>query len=109
MAKKSVIAGEYTIEIADDGHVNVLRKHSDCYRPMCEIAEEKGFPVDEKWDVQTLGSKLVTEFGDGKTAQFGDITVKRLPSQQIEISEECGHGKAKDELRTISEKNGLSL
>ena len=104
MAKKSVIAGEYTIEIADDGHINVIRKHSDCYRPMCEIAAEKGFPVDEKWDVQTLGSKLVTEFGDGKTAKFEKIaeankanskniiTINRLPDQKIEIFEECQRG-----------------
>ena len=104
MAKKSVIAGEYIIEIADNGHVDVLRVPTNAYAAMCDIARKKEFSVDPKWNTQELGSKLVTEFGDGKTAQFGDITVKQLPNQQIEIYKECGHGKAKDELRTISEK-----
>ena len=107
MAKKSIIAGEYIIEIADNGHVDVLRVHSNLYQTMRGLAKEKGFPVDEKWNTQTLGSKLVTEFGDGKTAQFGDVTVKRLPSQQIEISEECGHGNVKDALRAIAKKMGF--
>lgn len=107
MAKKSVIAGEYIIEIADNGRVEVMRVPSNLYQTMRDIAKEKDFPVDEKWNTQDLGRKLVNEFGDGKEAHFGDVVVKRLPTQQIEIYEECGHGNVKPELRAISDKMGF--
>lgn len=102
MAKKSVIAGEYIIEIADNGHVDVLRVYSNLRGTMCDIAEKKDFPVDKKWNTQDLGHKLVKEFGDGKEAHFGDVVVKRLPTQQIEIYKECRNVIA--ELRMISDK-----
>ena len=107
MARKSVIAGEYIIEIADNGRVDVLRVPDNLYQTMLGIAKEKDFPVDEKWNTQDLGRKLVKEFGDGKEAHFGDVVVKRLPTQQIEIYEECGHGNVKPELRAISDKMGF--
>ena len=107
MARKSVIAGEYIIEIADNGRVDVLRVYSNLYQTMLGIAKEMDFPVDEKWNTQDLGRKLVKEFGDGKEAHFGDVVVKRLPTQQIEIYEECGHGNVKPELRAISDKMGF--
>ena len=107
MAKKSVIAGEYIIEIADNGSVEVMRVPSNLYQTMLGIAKEKDFPVDEKWNTQDLGRRLVKEFGDGKEAHFGDVVVKRLPTQQIEIYEECGHGNVKPELRAISDKMGF--
>ena len=106
MARKSVIAGEYIIEIADNGHVDVLRVYSNLYQTMRTLAKSKGFSVDEKWNAQDLGRKLVKEFGDGEMAHFGDVVVKRLPTQQIEIYEECRNVIA--ELRTISDKMGFS-
>ena len=105
MARKSVIAGEYIIEIADNGHVDVLRVYSNLYQTMRTLAKSKGFSVDEKWNTQDLGRKLVKEFGDGEMAHFGDVVVKRLPTQQIEIYEECRNVIA--ELRTISDKMGF--
>ncbi|WP_297122933.1 hypothetical protein [uncultured Porphyromonas sp.] len=107
MARKSVIAGEYIIEIADNGHVDVLCVPSNLYQTMRGIAKEKDFPVDEKWNMRDLGRRLVKEFGDGKEAHFGDLVVKRLPTQQIEIYKECGHGNVKEELRIISDKMGF--
>ena len=106
MAKKSVIAGEYTIEIADDGHVDVVRKTSNAYATMYAIAEKKRFPVDPEWNTQDIGRKLVTEFGDGKTAQFGDVTINRLPDQRIKISQEFMI--VIEELRMISERMSFS-
>ena len=107
MARKSVIAGEYIIEIADNGSVEVMRVPSNLYQTMLGIAKEKDFPVDEKWNTQDLGRRLVKEFGDGKEAHFGDVVVKRLPTQQIEIYKECGHGNVKKELRAISKEMGF--
>ena len=107
MARKSVIAGEYIIEIADSGHVDVLRVPSNAKGAMREIAEKMGFPYEESWNTQNFGSRLVNEFGDGKEAHFGDVVVKRLPTGQIEIHKECGHGNVKEELRTISKEMGF--
>ena len=107
MARKSVIAGEYIIEIADNGSVEVMRVPSNLYQTMLCIAKEKDFPVDEKRNTQDLGRKLVKEIGDGKEAHFGDVVVKRLPTQQIEIYKECGHGNVKKELRAISKEMGF--
>ena len=107
MARQSVIAGEYIIEMADNGHIDILRVYSNPYQTMCAIAKEKEFSIDEKWNTQDLGRKLVKEFGDGEVAHFGDIVVKRLPTQQIEIYKECGNGKARAELRLISDMMGF--
>ena len=107
MARKSVIAGEYIIEIADNGHVDVLRVYSNAIEAMRDIAKDMDFPVDEKWNTQDFGRKLVNEFGDGKEAHFGDVVVKRLPTKKIEIYKECGHGNVKEELRAISKEMGF--
>lgn len=71
MAKKSLIAGEYIIEIADNGHVGIVRVYRNAMVVMEEIAKSKNFAVNEKWNTQDLGRHLIKEFGDGKTAQFG--------------------------------------
>lgn len=104
MAKKSVIAGEYIIEIADNGHVDVLRIHRNAKATMEEIAERKAFPVKKSWNTRALGANLVKEFGDGKTAQFDGITLTRLDDGSIEVQE---HFKSTIEvLRQIADKVG---
>lgn len=104
MAKKSVIAGEYIIEIADNGHVDVLRIHRNAKATMEEIAERKAFPVKKSWNTRALGANLVKEFGDGKTAQFDGITLTRLDDGGIEVQE---HFKSTIEvLRQIADKVG---
>lgn len=108
MAKKSVIAGEYIIEIADDGHVDVLRIFSNSMSIMTDIAKSKNFPVDPKWNTQDLGRHLVKEFGDGKSANIDGITIKRQPNNSIEVSQEIKTGKTRDCLRKISEKEGFA-
>lgn len=105
MAKKSLIAGEYIIEIADNGHVDVLRVFRNAKVTMEEIAKSKNFPVDEKWNTQDLGRHLVKEFGDGKTALFNDITINRFADGKIEIYQECKN--VKEALRTIANQLGF--
>lgn len=102
MAKKSLIAGEYIIEIADNGHVDVVRVYRNAMVIMEEIAKSKSFPVNEKWNTQDLGRHLVKEFGDGKTAQFDDITINKFPDGKIEIYQECKN--VIGALRTIAEQ-----
>ena len=106
MAKKSVIAGEFTIEIAENGHVDVVRIPNNAKGTMRNIAAEKGFVVDEKWNTQELGRRLVKEFGDGTTAKFGPITITRMPDNKIEIVEDAP--SAIGALRSIAEKVGFT-
>ena len=106
MAKKSLIAGEYIIEIADSGHVDVLRVFRNAKAIMTDIAKARNFIVEEKWNTQELGRHLVKEFGDGKTALFNDITINKASDGKIEIYQECKDVKA--ELRTISDQLGFA-
>ena len=102
MAKKSVIAGEYVIEIADNGHVDVLRIFRNAKETMRQIAQENDFDVDPKWNTQDLGRHLTKTFGDGTTATFKDIVVSRDKSGKIEIYQEVKN--VKETLREISSK-----
>lgn len=70
MAKKSVIAGEYIIEIAESGHVDVLRAPRNSCRIIREIIKEKGLPIDENWTELDFARCLINKFGDGTTARF---------------------------------------
>lgn len=109
MAKRSVIAGEYIIEIAEKGHVDVLRIFSNAYATMKGIAESKNFFIDPTWNTRQLGSHLVKEFGDGRVAKFNDIIVKRLPNDSIEVIQETAEGKTKDTLQNIAKQVGYEF
>lgn len=104
MAMKSVIAGEYIIQISDDGHVDVVRAFSNAKATMEEIARSKNFPVEEKWNTQDLGRHLVTTFGDGKSLLFNDITINKRSDGKIEIYQECRN--VISALKVIAEKMG---
>lgn len=107
MAAKSVIAGEYILQIAENGHVDVVRVFRNAMKTMKEIAASKNFSVEEKWNTQDLGRHLVKEFGDGKTAMFGDVTINKMPDGKIEIYQECKN--TMEALRTISAQLGFVL
>ena len=104
MAKKSTIAGEYIIEIADNGHVDLYRIFSNAKAAMRDIARSRNFEVSDKWNTQDLGRHLVKEFGDGTTADFDDVKVTRLADGKIEIFQQ--HKNVKQGLRDIVQ--GLS-
>lgn len=70
MAKKSVIAGEYIIEIAESGHVDVKREPRNSCRIIREIIKETGLPIDENWTELDFARCLINKFGDGTTARF---------------------------------------
>jgi len=99
---KSIIVGEYILQIADNGHVDVVRVFRNAYKTMTDIAAENNFEVEEKWNTQTLGSKLVKQFGDGKTAKFKDFTINKMESGKIEIFQECKN--TIEALRTIAKQ-----
>lgn len=102
MAKKSVIAGEYIIEIADNGHVDVMRVFRNAMATLKGIADAKGFHYEDSWNTQHLGRSIIKEFGDGTTAVFDDITVSRDSSGKIEIYQVC-----KNVISTLREISSL--
>lgn len=105
MAKQSVIAGEYIVQIEDNGHVDVVRVPRNAYATMEGIAKEKGFPYDPKWNTQHFGRVLCKEYGDGWTATFDDITITRQKDNHIDIVQQCK--PAKRALQDICEKMGF--
>lgn len=102
MAKQSVIAGEYILQIEDNGHVTVVRVPKNAKATMVKIAESKGFQYDQKWNTHDLGRALCKEFGDSWTATFDDITITRRKDNKIEIVQECN--PVKGALKDICEK-----
>ena len=109
MAKKSVIAGEYAIEIEDKGHVSVLRVFSNAWATMVQLAEENNFKVLPNWNTQVLGRHLAKEFGDGTEAKFNDITVRKRNNNSIEVFQEVQEGKVKSTLKDIASKLNLEV
>ena len=105
MTKKSIFAGEYIIEIADNGHVDVVRVFRNAKAIMEEIAVKNGMVVDSKWNTQDLGRHLIKQFGEGNSARFDDIVINKMPNASIEIYQECKNVKA--ELRLIAGKIGF--
>lgn len=102
---KSVIAGDYILEVKQSGHVDVVRIPRNAKGTMTAIAKDLGFKVEEKWNTQDLGRHLIKEFGDGTTAVFGDVTITKLKDGKIEIVE-IPHN-TKEALRDISQQIGF--
>jgi len=105
MAKQSVIAGEYVLQIEDNGHVNVVRVPRNAKATMIKISEKKGFKYDPKWNTQYFGYALCKEFGDKWSVKFDDITITRQKDNKIEIFQECR--PVKGALKEICEKMGF--
>lgn len=59
MIKKIVTRGEFTIDIFDNGHVDVTRVFANTKDILRKISDEMGFYYENTWNTQTLGSKLV--------------------------------------------------
>lgn len=69
--KKSATYGDYTINIASNNSVTVLKSGVACDNAkgaLREVAALVGFEVDAVWTTQQLGSKLVDVIKNGETA-----------------------------------------
>ena len=56
--EKVVVAGEYIIEISDNGHVDVMRIFSNTMSALRDIAAQMGYAYDKKWNTRQLGREL---------------------------------------------------
>lgn len=107
MAKKrSIIAGEYVISIADNGHVDVDRIPRNVKAALREIAASKDYQYDVSWDQRQFANKLLKEFGDGKTLVSNGYTVSKREDGGIDVLQSFGAGKVKACLHDIAKKVG---
>lgn len=101
MAKKSAISGEYIITVEDSGSIRVCKIYDNVKGSLREIAAEKDFQIDPKWNTQEFGRRICKEFGDGKLAEIGEYVVTRRDSGKIETYRT--YENTKGALREISE------
>ena len=110
MIKKTASYGEYTINIAEDNKVSVLKNGVACDDAtkvvLREIANLAGFIVESSWNTQQFGSKLVNFINDGATqtpktvAQTTTVvegkTEKSTPAESFSSSaEDCASAKVR--------------
>ena len=110
MIKKTASYGEYTINIAEDNKVSVLKNGVACDDAtkvvLREIANLAGFIVESSWNTQQFGSKLVNFINDGATqtpktvAQATMVveekTEKSTPAESFSSSaEDCASAKVR--------------
>lgn len=84
MAKKSAISGEYIVTVEDSGSIRVCKIYDNVIGSLREIAAEKDFQLDPKWNTQETGRRICKEFGDGKMAEIGEYVVTRRDSGKVE-------------------------
>lgn len=106
MAKKSAISGEYIITQEDNNTIRVCQIFDNVKGSLREAAKAVDFEYDPKWNTQQFGSKIVKEFGDGRTATVGEYTITKRDSGSIESYRV--HGNTKAALRKIAEEAGLT-
>ena len=69
--KKSAIAGEYIVQVKNDGGIEVFRIYDNVKGGLKEAAESVGFEYDSNWTTRQFGAKLIKEYGSGKMANVG--------------------------------------
>ena len=109
MAKKSAIYGEFIITIEDSNKVRVCKIYDNVLGSLREIAAQKDFTIDPKWNTQETGRRIVKEFGNGTMAEIGEYIVNRRPTGQIETYRTYGDGKGMAVLREISALVGFEI
>lgn len=93
MAKKSAISGEYIITVEDSGSIRVCRIFDNVKDSLRECAKSVGFEVDPKWNTQSLGKKLIQQYGEDNAAEIGEYTITRTDSGHIDTYQVYGNSK----------------
>lgn len=107
--KKSVICGEYIIEIDKTNHVSVYRIYDNVRGSLREIYEKEGLEYDKEWTQRQMGNNLIKRYCDDDKTQaiIGEYIVRRLENGSIETFRDYGKGNVKAALREIAEKIGF--
>lgn len=103
--KKSAIAGEYIVQVKNDGGIEVFRIYDNVKGGLKEAAESVGFEYDSNWTTHQFGAKLIKEYGSGKMANVGNFVVSVADSGSIELYR--SYENTKEALREIAGKVGF--
>lgn len=110
--KKSVISGEFIIEIDNTGHVSVYRIYDNVIDSLREIYQTEKLEYDPTWNTRQMGNNLIKKYctGDDNTqAIIGDYLVHRRENGSIETFRDYGKGKVTEALKEVAQKVGLKV
>ena len=109
MVKKSVIKGEYIVEIDDTGHVAVYRIYDNVKGSLREIYAAEGWEFDPNWTTRQMGNDILKRMGTDDSIKVGEYVVTKRENGSIETYRDFGKGKVKEALRIVAEENGMEV
>ena len=107
--KKSVISGEFIIEIDKTGHVSVYRIYDNVIDSLREIYQTEKLEYDLTWNTRQMGNNLIKKYctdDDNTQAIIGDYLVHRRENGSIETFRDYGKGKVTEALKEVAQKVG---
>ncbi len=110
--KKSVISGEFIIEIDKTGHVSVYRIYDNVIDSLREVYEKENLEYDPNWNTRQMGNNLIKQYctdGDNTQAIIGDYLIQRRENGSIETFRDYGKGKVTEALKEVAQKVGLKV
>ena len=110
--KKSVISGEFIIEIDKTGHVSVYRIYDNVIDSLREIYQTEKLEYDPTWNTRQMGNNLIKKYctdDDNTQAIIGDYLVHRRENGSIETFRDYGKGKVTEALKEVAQKVGLKV
>ena len=110
--KKSVISGEFIIEIDKTGHVSVYRIYDNVIGSLREIYKTENLEFDPTWNTRQMGNNLIKKYctdDDNTQAIIGDYLIQRRENGSIETFRDYGKGKVTEALKEVAQKVGLKV
>ena len=110
--KKSVISGEFIIEIDKTGHVSVYRIYDNVIDSLREIYKTEDLEFDPTWNTRQMGNNLIKKYctdDDNTQAIIGDYLIQRRENGSIETFRDYGKGKVTEALKEVAQKVGLKV
>ena len=109
MVKKSVIKGEYVVEIDDTGHVSVYKIYNNVKGSLREIYTAEGWDFDPNWTTRQMGNDILKRIGSGNSVNVGEYVVTKRENGSIETYRDFGKGKVREALRIIAAENNMEV
>lgn len=110
--KKSVISGEFIIEIDKTGHVSVYRIYNNVMGSIREIYEKENLEYDPNWTQRQIGYNLIKKYcteEDKTQAIIGEYLIHRRENGSIETFREYGKGNVIGALREVAKTVGFEV
>ena len=110
--KKSVISGEFIIEIDKTGHVSVYRIYDNVMGSIREIYEKENLEYDPTWTQRQIGYNLIKKYcteEDKTQAIIGEYLIHKRENGSIETFREYGKGNVIGALREVAKTVGFEV